>query len=275
MGTVFLYPPRGASRKTTLLAPFLRRYRCRRDLDRLPDDMVPMAMLSVAFAGGRALYVKNAKAACTTITHQIYAWDHGRPYAGDNIHRDQSLSQGLWAYPDIVKCLGDPYCLKMTTLRDPVDRCVSGFTNFVLDQTNPNLVRHRPSLLRMGLQDGQSSHEKFDLFLDYVAACIDADVTRMDEHFAPQFQNLRPDRIAYDVIGRVETLHDDLAEVARRLNLPAPPSPDRGARKNASKARFAPTPAQIARIGDLYAVDYAWLSDLFPADYPRTTAGAA
>ncbi|MEC8630437.1 MAG: sulfotransferase family 2 domain-containing protein [Pseudomonadota bacterium] len=267
MGSVFLYPPRRASRKTTLLAPFLRRYQCKRELDRLPDDLVHMAMHSVTFADGHAIYVKNSKAACTTITHQIYEWDHGRPYAGPAIHRDQSLSQGLWAYPDIVKCLGDPSCLKVTALRDPVARCVSGFTNFVLDQSNGNYGLHRPSLERMGLHKDLDDSVKFDLFLDYIAACIGADVKRMDEHFRPQFYNLRPDRIAYDVIGRVETLHDDLAAIATRLNLPPPPAPEKAARKNASQSRFIPTSVQVDRIKDLYAVDFAWLADLFPDAY--------
>ncbi len=267
MSAVFLHPTRNKSLKTTLLAPFLRRYRCKRELDRLPGDLVLMAMHSVTFADGRAIYIKNSKAACTTITHQIYEWDHGRPYAGTTIHRDLSLSQGLWAYPDIVKCLGDPSCLKVTALRDPVARCVSGFTNFVLDQSNRNYVRHRRSLERMGLHNDLDDSAKFDLFLDYIAACIGTDVKRMDEHFQPQFYSLRPDRIAYDVIGRVETLHDDLSVIAARLDLPPPPAPEKATRKNASHRRFAPSSAQIDRIKDLYAVDYAWLADLFPDAY--------
>ena len=269
MSSVFLYPPRRASLKTNLLAPFFPRYRCKRELERLPEDIISVAISAVHFANGRALYVKNYKAACTTFIHQIFEWDHGHPYAGTKIHHDRALSQRLWAYPDIANGLNDASCLKVTALRGPVARCISGFTNFVLDlsKLNPNVYRHRPFLEQMGLHNDLDDAAKFDLFLDYIAACMGADVKRMDEHFRPQFYNLRPDLIAYDVVGGVETLHDDLTAIAVRLALPPPPATQKAGRKNASHRRFTPTPAQIDRIKDLYAVDYVWLADLFPDAY--------
>lgn len=274
MAQVFLHK-RYSFTKATLLAPFMKRYSHLKTLAELPPELVPMAVHSLLFADGKALFVKNSKAASTSLCHKIYAWEHGTAYTGRTVHRDQTLSQGLWAYPDIATALFDPECLKVTILRDPVKRCVSGFTDFVLDQKNSSFLKHKAHWDAMGMSDAADDSAKFDLYLDYIEACEKADVSRMDEHFRPQFYNLRPDMIDYGFIARVENLNEDIHALGVKLGLEAGEAPAAEARKNRSQSRFEPSEAQVARTKTLYAKDYAWMAQLFPDIYHPVTSEEA
>jgi hypothetical protein len=260
MADVFLHK-RPNFLKARVLAPFLKRYRNKIALAELPAEIVPLASHSLLLSDGRGLFIKNSKAACTTICHKIYCWEHGRPYEGTTIHRDRTIAQGLWVYPRIVDALNNPDCLKFSLVRDPAARCVSGFTDFVLDQKNKHIVRHMHFLRALGLRQEMPDAEKFDIYLDYLDSCITADVERMDEHFRPQYFNLRPDLVDFGFIGRVENSAGDIAKLADLLGVKDEcGSKQRQTRRNRSEARFVPTVSQMNRMKALYAVDYEWFS---------------
>lgn len=262
MSNVFLHK-RPNFLKAKLLAPFLKRYRNKMALSDLPTELLPLAIHSLLLSDGRSLFIKNSKAASTTVSHKIYRWERGCDYEGGRIHRDQNIAQGLWVYPQIVDAFNDPECLKFSFVRDPAARCVSGFTDFVLDQKNKNIVRHMDFLKAFGLRTEMPNGEKFDVYLNYIEGCIRADVERMDEHFRPQYFNLRPDFVDYSFIGRVENLAYDIAELANVLGVKDErSSTQRQVRANKSKARFVPTASQLERIKALYAADYEWFSSI-------------
>ncbi|MCV2882983.1 sulfotransferase family protein [Actibacterium sp. XHP0104] len=269
MTKVFLHKRMNLA-KAKVLAPVSRRYEHKKTLANLPSKLVPMAIHSLLFHQGRALFIKNSKAASTSLCHKIYEWEKGTEYTGSTVHRDKTLSQGLWSYPDIVRAISDPDCLKVTILRDPVRRCVSGFTDFALDKKNNNYERHAPFWDAMGMSAARDDAQRFDIYLDYVQACIDKDIERMDEHFRPQFYNLRPDLIDYGFVGQVEHLRRDIHALGVRLGLETGEAPPGAQRKNSSRSQYSPTDAQIERIKALYAKDYAWLAQLFPESYNET-----
>ncbi|WP_158221883.1 sulfotransferase family 2 domain-containing protein [Actibacterium pelagium] len=245
-----------------MLAPVLKRYRCRHALAKLPRPVAAVAVHAVSLPRSKAIFVKNSKAACTSLSQQIYRWEHGQAFEGVNVHRDRSLIQGIWEFPKIVEAFLDPDFVKVSTVRDPVRRCVSGFTDFVLDRKNGNLKYHRLHWEKVGMFGAESKSKKFDLFLDYVEESIGLNPELTDEHFRQQFYNLRPDHIDYDHLLRVEHLSEDLEELGRSLDLSSAQKVPGKNRSNKSRHSFLPTPEQIDRIEEIYAIDFDWLENM-------------
>jgi len=246
-----------SSRKTRLLAPFLPRYRAKLAMERLSAPVariVPETMLS---NDGRYLYVKNSKAACTSVGNRFYCWQTG-DYPAGNIHSQRDdVRQGIRYADAVVEALLSPDTFKFTFVRHPVARTVSAFTNFFVDKTNRARPKHARHISRFGLNDGKPVEENFEAFLDYVAHSMHVDPDLTDPHFRTQTRNIAYGHVDYDVIGRVETLEADLQRIGTHLEADCPASVT-GAKpaSNRSRSRFTPEPCHIARIEALYAQDF-------------------
>lgn len=256
--------------KVNILAPFIKRYRYKKSLNVLSEQTRPLIPSSILFANGKALLIKNPKSATTSLAESIFWWETGRHFKGENIHGDRSLKQGIHNYPRLVEGMLDESCLKVTVVRDPLSRCVSGFKNFVLAQNNISAKRHIPFLKKLGLVESSDASKSYDIFLDYIQLCKELSVKRMDPHFRPQIYNLRPDLVKYGFIGRVEHLGADIKKLEMRLGLKSINQnlqQQEQIKANPSRVKFEPSQQQRIRTNDLFSEDYNWLKSLFPGEY--------
>lgn len=253
-GRVHLRRPMSLA-KARLLAPFSARQRARLALRGLPPELLLVVDHCVLSEAPGYLYVKNAKAACSTVTKAIHLWQTG--WAPERrIHVAPDLVQGWHAYERVAREIADPGVLRFTFVREPSKRVVSGFLYYFADRKAPLLRRHEPLIRAFGYDPEGPVERNFDAFLDYVEAGMVEDVARTDIHFRPQVHNLRPDLVDYGFVGRVENLAADLARLEERLGIPSERRLAEVPRTNEARSAFAPTPAQAARLRDLYAADY-------------------
>ncbi|MCV2881016.1 sulfotransferase family protein [Actibacterium sp. XHP0104] len=245
--------------KTRLLAPFAPRYRVLRQLRAEPRDMrMPLRDL-VMTPDRKFLFLRNAKAGCTSIAQILYYYATGE-FFPRSIHRAQKgvlLSRYHWADIKPVLASGQP-CL-FTFVRDPEARAYSAFTNFFVDQKNIARHNHMPAMTALGFDPGKGDSRNFDIYLDYLEACLEADALRTSTHFRPQVMNICFGKLAYDFIGKLENIAEDLPRVFEMGGAPGfPPSEVMNARFNPSKAKRPPrlSPPQRARIRKIFEADY-------------------
>ena len=113
--------------KARWLAPFSKRYACIASLQSLPSDHALIIGNCVTFNEGFVVFIKNHKAACTTISQLLYLHQNGI-VCEDNVHKYyERLIQGLPNFPVIVEALMARNTFKCTFVRHPVSRAVSAF----------------------------------------------------------------------------------------------------------------------------------------------------
>jgi len=140
--------------KAKILAPFSERYKKIASLHALPSELHSVLGNCISFNKGNAIFVKNHKAACSTISHLIYKHECGHDYVEENIHHEYTrLVQGLPNFPAVVNTLMNPASFKFTFVRDPVSRSVSAFKNIFLDRSNDAWLRHRDAIRERALFD--------------------------------------------------------------------------------------------------------------------------
>lgn len=254
MPGVYLRKPMSFA-KARLLAPFSARQRARLSLTGLHPDLPMVADHCVLSPTPRYLYVKNAKAACSSVTMAIHVWQTG--WAPEKrIHASTAIPQGWRAYDRVSRELEDPAVTRFIFVREPLSRLVSGFLYYLVDRKARLLYRHEPFLKAWGWDPAMPVERSFDLFLDYLEAGMAADVRRVDIHFRPQFYNLRPDLIRYGFVRRVETLARDLATLEEMFDIPSERRTPEVPRRNPARSSFKPSEAQAARARELLRMDY-------------------
>lgn len=246
--------------KTRLLAPFAPRYRVLRQLRAEPPELrLPYRDL-VMTPDRKFLFLRNAKAGCTSIAQILYYYGTGSFYPR-SIHRAQSgvlLSRYHWSKVKPVLEAGRAFLF--TFVRDPEARAYSAFTNFFVDQKNIARHNHMPALQALGYSADNPVSRNFDIYLDYLEACLDADPVRTSTHFRPQVLNIAYGALSYDFIGKLENIAEDLPKVFELGGAPGfPPTDVMNARFNPSMAQRPPelTDGQRRRIRTIFAADYA------------------
>jgi hypothetical protein len=246
-------------KKYYILAPIIPRYQLKKSLRKLDPHLWSTVNNTILSNCSKYLFVKNSKAACSTVSHAFYQWQYRAAYDG-NIHACRQLLQGSRHTPRVVSALTDSEVFKFSFVRNPTNRAVSAYNNFFVDFMNKHHLKHMPFMKKLGFSASNSDDRNFDIFLDYLANCSENDMDRIDPHFRPQFYNVRPDLISYDFLGRVESLDHDIKYIMEKLrergvslDLPAV------ARKNVSKGGYSPTESQVRKLEVLFSKDY----DLF------------
>lgn len=165
----------------------------------------------------RFVYMKNHKAACSTIIATLLrqTMAHAEAESGDldaaTIHNPPKrlISSGRKALNvDLaLQALSNNAIFKFSFVRDPVSRTVSAFS----DKIGAGGI-HKTRLLRYL---GRPAEDNITLseFLDIIAH--DAGAMDLDRHWRPQSKEISYDQIAYDFIGRVENLAADLSHVVQ------------------------------------------------------------
>jgi hypothetical protein len=242
--------------KYRLLAPVIPRYRSKKLIAKLDPSLWSVLNHTILSNDSKYLFVKNLKAACTSVSHAFYQWQYSSTFDG-NIHKCKELLIGHRDTARVVSALSNPDVFKFSFIRHPVKRAVSAYNNFFVDFKNPDRLKHLPYMTRMGFDENSYAGRNFDIFLDYLDASFNSDINRVDQHFRPQFYNVRPDLIDYDFVGRVESLNEDMLNVVAQLRdrnvfLSAPSA----THKNVSTGGYSPNLDQVRKLENLFSIDF-------------------
>lgn len=243
--------------RVRLLAPFVGKYRQKRDLLDLDSDLALAFHHGVTTPDKRFFYLKNSKAGCTTIAQLLHVHAFGDAYDG-NIHTHPELATGIRHWRTHLDAIENPKTVKFTFTRHPADRLRSAFFNFFVDCENEQRHAHWDNMVAMGFAvDGDIGYN-FDVFLDYVALNFAETERHCDQHWRGQWISMGSGQIDYDFIGKLENFQADIAQVFARAGLPARSGRGRSYNRSSNAARddLRLTQAQIAKIRTLYAVDY-------------------
>ena len=256
---VFLAPIEQDTLLTRALAPFFPRYRVLMELQKEPAHLRSPYRNLILSHDKRLLFLRNQKCACTQTTQFLYAYgNNGATYMG-NVHRaDRGIYPARYRWAVIRPVLMAHQAFLFTFVRDPVARAVSAFRNFFLDQDNIARHKHMGPMQAHGFDPAGSPERNFDVFLDYVAHTLAVDRIRCDTHWRLQVDNIAFRDLTFDLIGRVESYNADIARVFAAVGRPDFPPPALLAqRHNPSRpTTFTASPAQRARIAQIYAEDY-------------------
>ena len=256
---VFLTPTNQNTWRNHLLAPFFPRYKVLLELEKEPAHLrVSLSKLTLSH-DRRFLFLRNNKCACTQTTQLLYAYgNHGEFYPG-NVHgarRGIYVARHHWM--DIKPVYKAHKSFFFTFVREPEKRAHSAFRNFFVDLTNRTSRKHMKPMIAHGYDPTKAADYNFDAFLDYIAHSFAIDRLNTDSHWRLQVDNIAYRDIRFDFIGRVENYEADISHVFEAGGAPGyPPASLLAARHNRSAAsRIEVTPAQRARIRQLYAPDY-------------------
>ena len=199
----------------------------------------------------RAVYVENAKVACTAIKAALYP-DSFEQAAGQEIFHERLRAKAMHGLPDHAQGY-----LVFTFVRHPLDRLQSCYRDKVAGSAAAGgrsiLHRrfHRGIFAAWGGVDIRRSDLPFERFAEAVCRIPDR---ISDRHFASQARMVRAVEAApRHFVGRMECLDRDWATIREQTGLPAL------AHANRSGLRGEGTttdPATLQRVARRYAADF-------------------
>lgn len=195
-----------------------------------------------------AIYVKNPKAACSTVLLWLSrVHHHDDALRPGNVHKEHGLPR-----PDDVgwrqtmRLLRRGY--RFTFVRDPLRRLESAYRDKIVRARAPYWREPVQRLLRI------DTVPSFEQFLSAIERQDPA--TEMDPHWRPQHVNLMYPRVGYDRIGKVESFAADLAAIQRETGMPATPAETRNQQRRADRPSvYDDRPDLVDRARTLYALD--------------------
>lgn len=157
------------------------------------------------------------------------------------------------------------HALKLTTVRDPLARAVSGFV-YLCRADELKRQQFFTERARMTAFTGFDwtrhpfTADGFLRFLEYLRAeLVWHDTRPVDSHFRPQVLNILPALFPPDLIGRCEDLPAFFRAIATRLDRPVPEGALDAPARNRSPADHADTlvtPAARTLAAEVFAADY-------------------
>jgi len=197
------------------------------------------------------VYVKNPKAACSTILlwlDRLHTGDHD--FSPNNVHADNRLPKvSSIGRRRVARMLsGEAY--SFTFVRDPLRRFQSAYLDKIVNSTG----------WRTEIQAalGEEPDEERPVSLDdFVTAIEQQDpVSEMNPHWRPQHINVMTSLIQYDHIGRIETFATDIEIISKAADLPPVPIEARNVAETRRIDIFADRPDLEERIRAIYAEDF-------------------
>lgn len=199
----------------------------------------------------RVVYVRNAKAACSTVLlwlDRIYTGEHD--FSPGNVHTENRLPRPREVGTRRIGQLLSGEAYRFTFVRDPLRRFVSVYRDKI----------EKPKRWRTEIQEllGQEPDITRSVSIeDFISAIERQDpLTAMDPHWRPQHINVMTDLVDYDHIGRIETFADDLEHIRVAAGLPLVPVEARNVARRAPDDLLASRPDLEERVRALYARDY-------------------
>jgi Sulfotransferase family len=176
------------------------------------------------------VYVENAKAACTTLKSILGEWEFAGCELGSeipqlflgNVHVNvigtpfvKPFQLGEALFDELLQ--SDAY-FRFSFVRSPYTRLLSAYLDKIVGEKpeGEQIVAEAKRLELAPVEGGLS----FVTFLKCVGA-LAARGAFLDKHWRPQHHQLYPERIRYDLIGKVENLQKDVESVAAALGMNA------------------------------------------------------
>ena len=210
----------------------------------------------------RYVYLMVGKAASSTVTYHLQCAEYrGTRYQPADVNsRQQSphlapfqLSQGQFG-----KIMTQRRYRKLTFVRNPYTRLLSCYLHRIVGM--PEMNPSKKALIKRvrGIDPARLS------FADFVAIVADMENRQMERHWAVQHDAVLYPLIAYDFIGRQESLVEDLVKLEALLF--GKPVFDRAALGSVNKAQMTTgaaaklsehyTDRLAARVAERYALDF-------------------
>jgi hypothetical protein len=198
------------------------------------------------------IYVKNPKAACSTILVWLdrlhtgdYDHEFGDVHQENRVPRVREVGRG-----NIVRMLsGDAY--RFSFVRHPVRR----FESVYWDKMVYNLKWRKNLPAALGLDLDPNDTLSFEQFLNIVEQ--QDPVSEMDPHWRPQHVNLLHPLVTYDYVGRLENFAAELEHIREAAGLPHVPLEVRNtSRRTVTDSVYDGRPDLVRRVERLYATDF-------------------
>ncbi|WP_204112490.1 sulfotransferase family 2 domain-containing protein [Shimia biformata] len=178
-----------------------------------------LQLVNIPVSGKPFLYMKNHKAACTTVLATLMAHmlsEKGEDAASIDMSTVHTPPKSLLltgprglSMPRVMEALADRQVFRFTILREPTARTVSSYADKIVkgDKQKAKLMRYlkRPVNSDMSLSE----------FLDVMAQ--DEGARDVDRHWRSQRKEVSYDFINYDFVGDMADLKGALAHVTRRV----------------------------------------------------------
>lgn len=197
------------------------------------------------------VYVKNPKAACSTVLlwlDRMHTGDHD--FSPGNVHTDNRLPkvQEVGRRRIARMLSGEGY--SFTFVRDPLRRFQSAYLDKIV-----NSKRWREQIqVALGEEPDPERPVSLD---DFVTGLERQDpVSEMDPHWRPQHINVMTSLISYDHIGRIETFDTDLEIIRKGAGLPMVPVEVRNVAKRSTDTILTERPDLEERVRAIYAKDF-------------------
>lgn len=197
------------------------------------------------------IYVKNPKAACSTVLlwlHRLHTGDH--TFSPDNVHVEHQVPRPPdIGWPRVMRMLSGG-AFRFTFVRNPLERLESSYRDKIVNSTG---WREKVQAT-LGVPVDPLTPVGFD---DFLTALEQQDpVTEMDPHWRPQHVNLMHPLVEFDHVGHVETFDRDLAVIRREAELPDVPLEVRNVSRRADQTSvYDGHPDRVRRVEALYARD--------------------
>lgn len=195
----------------------------------------------------RVIYVKNAKAGCSTILvwlDRIHTGEHDAVFT--DVHRQHRLpTLAEVGRETMLRMLaGDAY--RFTFVRNPLSRIESAYWDKIVHNVAPNVIA------TLGI-DPDSLPIPFERFLSLIE---DHDQLSLEPHTRAQHFNLMHPLVQYDYIGKLESFAADLEHVRRAAGLPRVGYQVHNTTKHAGDSVYDGRPDLVRRVEQLYATDF-------------------
>ncbi len=192
-------------------------------------------------------YMPTPKVGCSSLKllfERIYRDDPH--FKVGNVHTNRTVPRPLKVGWDVMhRKMRDGSLYGFGIARDPIKRAVSGYCNKL---KMPKFQEEFNAILG---RDDPQAEVSFDQFIE---ALERQDPHAMNPHWRPQHSVMMVDVIQYDHIGKLETMDADMAIIKAASKLPNLPVPYKN--KGRKSTTFDVTPAQKARLEQIYAQDF-------------------
>ena len=171
---------------------------------------------SAASSDKKILAVRNQKCGSTTIENIVREYSKilhkNNIHYGENIIKYDFQNKNPRDFVILKHLIESEEVIKITTVRNPIDRAISCFFHMFIDQKNAHTKFHIPYIKSMGFDISKSIEYNFDVFLEYVSMNIKEDRFFCDPHFKEQHINIGIEFIKYDKIIRLENINSEIKE---------------------------------------------------------------
>lgn len=204
-----------------------------------------------------SIYVKNAKAACSTILlwlHRVHTGDHSFTPPRQGIHKTHSLPTiGQVGWNRVLHMLSGS-AVRFTFVRDPISRVESAYRDkFVHTRSYAGRAGIQQAI---GLPEDPRGPVTFEQFVAALEVLERENPTHMNPHWRPQHLNVMHPLVEYDFIGRLENFHADMSRLRELTGMPDVPVENRNVTPKESTSLFDGRPDLVRSVRQIYATDF-------------------